>query len=82
MRRKNRSFVVQLDIPPRATEDEVLDYLEDAVKTWAGAMCPGDEENEPDAMFELDRDSVRVGLSKGSSYYRSRGKARLAGVKS
>lgn len=36
----------------RITQAEMRKYILDAVQTWGGQGCPGDEENEPDPFFE------------------------------
>jgi hypothetical protein len=51
-RKTNRVFRVELTIPPDATEDDVMDYIEDAVQCWKGSYHP----DHP--MFDLDPDTV------------------------
>ena len=79
MRRKNRCFYVTLDIPEGASEEDVMDYLADAVKSWAGALFPGSgtaygegDDSDADPMFSLNRDSVRVGMNTSTRAYKRR----------
>lgn len=52
--RRDRVFKVYLTMPEGAAEDEVMDYIEDAVATWKGQLHPDNP------IFDLDPDSVSV----------------------
>lgn len=85
-RRKGRAFTVYLDIPERASEEDVMDYIADAVKTWRGQLFPGSystygddpeitglpntTDDDRDPMWDLDPSTVRVGLGKEIRRYR------------
>lgn len=52
--RKDRVFKVCITVPDGATEDQVMDYIEDAVTSFKGGLPP------EDPMFNLDPDTVSV----------------------
>lgn len=53
-------FKVSFKRPEGASVRDMQLYTADAVATMKGSLCPGDEEYDPDPMFELDGDSVKV----------------------
>lgn len=62
-KRRRRSFMVSLDIPPQATIRDVREYIHEAINDWCGQCRPPGSYNitDPgDPMWELNRDSIRV----------------------
>jgi hypothetical protein len=56
-------FTVSFEKPPRAKLSDMKEYIADAVKAWRGQLYPGGIEGypeEPDAMWELNEETVRV----------------------
>ena len=49
------SYLVTIVLPDGATWEDGLEYVEEAVKAWAGSLDP-----EEDPMSNLDRESVDV----------------------
>lgn len=58
------SVLITMDKPPNATLEDIAEYVCDAVTSWNGSFFPGDDETEPDPMYELDRNSVAVKVLK------------------
>lgn len=48
-------FVVRLAVPEGVTIREMQAYVQAAVKSWRGGLCPDD-----DPLFDLDSDKVKV----------------------
>lgn len=58
-----RKFIVELEVPEGAKIADVVEYLSDAVASWAGSLRPpgGYDNLDPgDPLFMLNRDSIRV----------------------
>jgi hypothetical protein len=59
------AFKVEFERPPRATIQEMKEYIEDAVSSWRGSLYPGYlgdfiGNDDPDPMWELNGDTVKV----------------------
>ncbi len=57
---KTVQFVVKLELPEGVTKQGAADYVREAVQSWRGGLCPGDEYTDPDPLFGLDPDKVAV----------------------
>jgi len=61
---RKRAFKVCVDLPDDVSEEDMIDYIEDAVRVWKGQLRPptydGLELLEGDPLFYLDSDSVKV----------------------
>ena len=53
-------FVVELELPVGARAAAAIEYINASVRAWRGSLFPGDEFDEPDPLWDLDPDTVKV----------------------
>ena len=58
-----RVYRVELDVPDEVTDGDMRNYIDEAVCSWKGSLCPGTMEEDfedRDPLFDLDPESVIV----------------------